>query len=473
MQAAGAVTGITRITNTDPRREFAYHDPVRIVLINPPWMYKRLYTHGIYPPYGLLMVATLLERAGHDVRLLDANADDLDDAGIHAAIEAADPEALGVTVFTDTFAFVERLGPWFRKTFPGRPFVLGGPLVSGAPEVVLTASRAHVATISEAFESGPRLFRALERGEPLDAIPGLAIRDEDGTIRRTGPTPAAESLDALPLPSWEMLPVRRYIEGVPSPFFKKRRLRRYLSTITTLGCPWHCSFCQVPSLFEGVRARSPASVAAEIAGYRETYGIESMYFRDDILFRPARIAEALAEAVPGLGWSCLLRADMMSESVVQRMKDGGCAEIRVGFESGDDLVLERANKRTEVSQNLASIAVCRKVGVDLSGFLIVGLPGETVESLHATERFVRETGVRASVHFPLPLPGTALYDEGRQSGHIPDPAALLRAFSEPQLPGVVLQPPPVNYTDLAPELLVEWAERIAEAGRAADADEPA
>ncbi|MSP90619.1 MAG: radical SAM protein [Myxococcales bacterium] len=438
---------------------------MRIALINPPWMYKRLYTHGIYPPYGILMVGTVLQRAGHEVRIIDANAHDLDDAAVHAELARFDPHALGITVFTDSFDYIARTGPWWHQAFPGRPLVIGGPLVSGAPGPCLAASGADVATLGEAFESAPLLFAALERGDPLDAIPGLAIARPGQPIVRTGPTPTSASLDALPLPDWELLDVERYLASNDDPYFRDRRLQRYLSIITTLGCPWRCTFCQVPTLFEGVRKRSPASVAAEVAGYRERYGIESMYFRDDILFRPEQIGAALQAQVPGMRWSCLLRADMMTDDRVGRMRDGGCAEIRVGFESGDDLVLATANKKTEVSDNVRCIEVCRRQGVQLSGFLIVGLPGETEQSLRATERFVADNGVRVSVHFPLPLPGTVLFDQGRRDGLIPDEAALLRNFSLPQLPGMVLQAPPVNYTDLSNETLVAWAMRIAEAGR--------
>jgi len=428
-------------------------------------MYKRLYTHGIYPPYGLLMVGTQLALDGHEVTIVDANARDLDDPALREEIRALDPDVLGITVFTDGFDFVERTGPWWRSAFPGRPLVLGGPLVSGAPEVVLRGAQAHVAVINEGFVSVPMLFRVLAEGRDPRSVPGLLVAGDDGRVTHTGPTPVWDDLDTLPLPVWELLDVRRYIEANDGGFFAKKRLRRYLSTITTLGCPWRCSFCQVPNLFEGVRQRSPESVATEIAGYRERHDIESMYFRDDILFRPGRIAEALAERVPGLRWSCLIRADMATEPLLRRMHQGGCAEIRVGFESGDDLVLANANKKTEVSDNLRCLALAAKVGIEVSGFLIVGLPGETETSLAATERFLRETGVRASVHFPLPLPSTPLFDQGVAEGRIPDTAWLLRRFSEPQLPGVVLQPPPVNYTDLAGDVLVGWAERIAEAGR--------
>jgi radical SAM superfamily enzyme YgiQ (UPF0313 family) len=438
---------------------------MRIALVNPPWMYKRLYTHGIYPPYGLLMVATVLQRAGHEVRLFDANARDLDDDVLRNEIITFDPHALGVTVFTDGFDFIERTGPWWKALFPDRPFVIGGPLVSGAPATCVQSSHADVGTLGEASESAPRLFAALERGQPLQSIPGLALRMADGSVHVTGPTPAAASLDALPLPDWELLDVRRYVEGNSDPYFRDRRLNRYLSTITTLGCPFRCTFCQVPSLYEGVRKRSPESVAAEVAGYVERYGIAAMYFRDDILFRPEAIGAAIQKQTPGLRWSCLLRADMMTDARVGQMRDGGCAEIRVGFESGDDLVLAQANKRTEVVDNVHCIEVCRRQGVQISGFLIVGLPGETEASLAATERFVRDTGVRVSVHFPLPLPGTELFAQGKRDGLIPDEAALLRAFSEPQLPGMVLQPPPVNYSQLPEDVLVAWAMRIAEAGR--------
>jgi len=442
---------------------------MRIALINPPWMYKRLYTHSIYPPYGVLMIATVLKKQGHEVHFIDANQREMDDAAIQEELGRINPEVLGITVFTDTFAFVERMGPWFRKNFPEGHLVLGGPLVSGAPKELLEAGKAQVAVVNDGFLSTPNLMEALEKKAPLAEVEGLMLRSDDGQFTDTGPAPIMDDMDALPEPDWSFLNVDAYLEGSHASYFKKKRLQRYLSIITTLGCPYRCTFCQVPYLFDGVRRRSPQSVADEIKGYQDKYQIESMYFRDDILFRPDQIATALGETVPGLKWSCLLRADMMKESTVQRMKDGGCAEIRVGLESGHDLVLEQANKKTAVEDNLKCIEVASKVGMELSGFMIVGLPGETEESLKTTERFVRDTGVRVSVHFPLPLPGTPLYNTGREEALITDPSALMRRFSEPQLPGTVLQPPAVNYTDLPGDVLVDWAMRIAEVGRGQDA----
>jgi hypothetical protein len=140
-------------------------------------------------------------------------------------------------------------------------------------------------------------------------------------------------------------------------------------------------------------------------------------------------------------------------------------EIRVGFESGDDVVLDGANKKTTVDDNVRCVEAGRRSGIDVAGFLIVGLPGETEESLANTLRFVAENRVRASVHFPIPLPSTPLCDEALRRGLVRDLADLLRRFAEPQLPGQVLQPPVVNFTDLPGEVLVGWAMKIAEAAR--------
>ena len=206
-------------------------------------------------------------------------------------------------------------------------------------------------------------------------------------------------------------------------------------------------------------------MVAELQRYKERYAVESMYFRDDILFRPDKIGHAFAEADLGLLWSCLLRADMMKPRTLQAMKEGGCAQIRVGLESGDDAVLELSGKQTDVDANARCLHNAREAGIDVSGFLIVGLPGETERSLAGTLKFVRDNDVRASVHFPLPLPGTPLFLDAVEGGLIADTADLLRRFSDPQLPGRVLQPPAVNFTALPPTELVEWATRIAEAAR--------
>ena len=438
---------------------------MKVLLVNPPWVYKRLYTHGIYPAYGLLMIATILKEHGHDVEILDANALDIELDGVCEHLARTDWDVLGLTTFTDTFAFAEGLGAWRHEHFPDRPLVLGGPLVSSAPEVVLQAAKADVACLDEAFVTAPALFAALEAGTALSEVPGLLYRNGDGGLHRSGRAPQWEPLDDLPLPDWELLDVELYLEGGPPSYQRMAKLPRYLSTITTLGCPYKCTFCQVPVMFEGVRSRSPASMVAELALYKERYAVESMYFRDDILFRPEKIGNAFADAALDLQWSCLLRADMMKPRTLKAMKDGGCAQIRVGLESGDDEVLERSKKQTDADDNARCLHNARQAGIDVSGFLIVGLPGETERSLAGTLKFVHDNDVRASVHFPLPLPGTPLFFDALGAGLISDTADLLRRFSEPQLPGRVLQPPPVNFTDLPPAELVDWATRIADAAR--------
>jgi anaerobic magnesium-protoporphyrin IX monomethyl ester cyclase len=439
---------------------------MRVLLLNPPWAYKLLYTHGIYPPYGLLMVGTLLKEAGFDVSILDANAEGIELPELKARMEAEpDWDVLGITTFTDTFAFCEDFGPWCKARWPERPLVLGGPLVSGAPELVSTAAQADVAALDEAYTSVVPMMRALADGAGLDEVAGLLISDGVGGFRRTGRAAAAPDLDALPWPDWELLDVEAYLRGGPGSFQRKRRLPRYLSIITSLGCPYRCTFCQVPNLFEGLRLREPARVAAELASYRDRWDVRSMYFRDDILFRPRKLAHAFEEAELGLEWSCLLRADMFTAETLRAMKAGGCAQIRVGFESGSDEVLDAMAKQTTVQDNVRCIELAAQAGIDLSGFLIVGLPGETERSLAATLDFVQRNGARASVHFPLPLPATPLFDQARADGRIPDVAGLLRRFSAPQLPGQVLQPPPINFTALPDEVLLGWAGRIAEAAR--------
>lgn len=438
---------------------------MKVVLVNPPWVYKRLYTHGIYPAYGLLMIATILEEHGHDVELLDANALDIELDEVCERLSRSQWDVLGLTTFTDTFTFAEALGGWRAKHFPDRPLVLGGPLVSSAPEVVLEAAQADIACLDEAFHSAPALFAALQSGSDLADIPGLLYRNGDGGLHRTGKAAQWEPLDDLPLPNWELLDVQLYLEGGPPSYQVKQRLPRYLSTITTLGCPYKCTFCQVPVMFDGVRSRSPQSMVAELHSYKERYAVESMYFRDDILFRPEKIGRAFAEADLGLIWSCLLRADMMKPRTLKAMKEGGCAQIRVGLESGDDVVLERSQKQTDAADNARCLHDAREAGIDVSGFLIVGLPGESERSLAGTLKFVRDNDVRASVHFPLPLPGTPLFFDALKQGLVADTADLLRRFSEPQLPGQVLQPPAVNFTDLPPAELVRWASEIAEAAR--------
>ena len=232
--------------------------------------------------------------------------------------------------------------------------------------------------LSEGEERLPKLLKAIDADKGFEDIDGLCYR-VDGEWRVQPHTGIGiEDLDTLPWPDYSDFDMSRYLNWTQryTQNFQFQQLPVGLM-MTSRGCPYKCTFCQVPVMFDGVRLRSPDSLVKELALYKEEYAVESMYFRDDILFRPEKLAKAFAEASLDLKWSCLLRADMMTKRTLEAMREGGCAQIRVGFESGDDAVLDEMKKQTTVNDNARCIHLAREAGIDISGFLIVGLPGET------------------------------------------------------------------------------------------------
>lgn len=347
-------------------------------------------------------------------RLLDAPADGLSVA--QTLDIAREYELVIMHTSTPSFPADARFAELIKERAPGALVGMVGAKVMVDPGPSLQASSAIDFVAREEFDY---TCRDLAEGQPLADIAGISWRDAGGGIHHNPPREMIEDMDALPFvaPIYKRdLNLRNYFIGYLN--------YPYVSLYTGRGCRSRCSFCLWPQTVGGhrYRIRSPASVLEEVRWIRENMPeVKEIMFDDDTFtdFRPR--AEEIARGLGELGvtWSCNAKANV-PYSTLKVMKENGLRLLLVGYESGDDQILLNIKKglRTDIARRFA--ADCRELGITVHGTFILGLPGETRETIAKSIAFAKEINPHTiQVSLAAPYPGTKLYEQALENEWIP------------------------------------------------------
>ena len=252
-------------------------------------------------------------------------------------------------------------------------------------------------------------------GRPLGEIDGLSYWKE-GKVVHNPERAMIQDMDSLP---WVVDVYKRdlQIEKYSIGYLKEP----YVSLYTGRGCPAQCTFCLWPQTIGGhkYRVRSPENVAAEMAHAQKLFPQAQEFFFDDDTFtanlpRAREIAQKLKPL--GLTWSCNSRANVNYETI-KLMKDCGLRLFLVGYESGNQQILDRIKKGIDIEEAKGFTRACKELGVVIHGTFILGLPVETKQTIEETIRYAMELDVFSiQVSLAAPYPGTELYEMARQNG---------------------------------------------------------
>jgi hopanoid biosynthesis associated radical SAM protein HpnJ len=265
-------------------------------------------------------------------------------------------------------------------------------------------------------------------GRPLEEIDGLSYR-ENGRIVHTKDRPVPEDMDALPHVTdvyARDLRVEDYQVG--------EALYPYLSFYTGRGCRSRCTFCLWPQTIEGhrFRVRSPEHVAAEVREGLDYFPqLREFFFDDDTLTDDIPHVEGIARLIGpmlaerNMTWSCNAKGNVRRKTL-EILKDNRMRLLTVGFESGNQQILNNIRKGMKVTRYRQFAEDCHELGVKMHGCFILGLPGETHETIRETMRFAREIDPHTiQVSIPAPYPGTFLYEQARKEGWLRDESGEL------------------------------------------------
>ncbi len=331
-------------------------------------------------PLGLASVAMSTRKAGHEVEFLDLMTED-DFHGIIAKTMAGfSPDVVGISVRNIDDQDMENpnflLEPVKKiiegcRSLSNVPIVLGGAGYSIYPEAALEYLDADMGIQGEGEVAFPVLLDRIRRGADLSETPGLYLPGRG----LQGARQIANNLDALPFPE----------DHLWSPSSTAKDEEFWLPFQTRRGCPLNCSYCSTATI-EGknMRKRSPALVAQEIVKHADK-GYDRFYFVDNTFNLPSSYAKEICRQLIAAGldisWRCILYPWKVDEALVKLMARAGCKIVALGFESGCERILQAMNKRFRPGGVQRISEVLADYGIERMGFLLLGGPGETKESV--------------------------------------------------------------------------------------------
>jgi hopanoid biosynthesis associated radical SAM protein HpnJ len=357
-------------------------------------------------PTWLAQPAALVEGS----RLVDAPPHDLSPDDVLGI--AADYELVILHTSSPTLPGDTRLAEAIKSRSPDTRVVFVGAHAAVLPEATLAATEAIDAVARREFD-----FTCVDlaRGLPYDRIPGLSYR-HDGRVRHNPDRELIRDFDALP----SVFDVyRRDLD--PSRYWIGYLKHPYVSHYTGRGCPAQCTFCLWPQTVGGhaYRAKTPDAVAAEMAHAHALFPEAREFFFDDDTFTAiAPRARAVAERIGHLGltWSCNARANVSRETLAA-MRDNGLRLLLVGYESGNQQILDGIKKGVRLEEARRFTRDCKDLGIAIHGTFILGLPGETPETIRQTIDFAREIDPESiQVSLAAPYPGTELHRQAVENG---------------------------------------------------------
>ena len=370
---------------------------MRVLLINP--FYPISETPS--PPLGLAFLAGALERAGNDVKILDCVVFPYSRDVLAALMREFKPHLAGATAVTMTVDHALEVLDQVKGLDPSVTTVIGGPHASfRAAEILQSCDQVDVVACGEGEETIVALARALENETPWRHVPGIAFRDGRRTRKTVLPTLA--DLDELAPPARHLIPLGRY-----------RALGMPVSMTTSRGCPFKCIFCVGRKMVGAtVRYRDPIRVVDEMQ-HLNTLGFHQINLADDLFTANKRHCLAVCEEILKRGlevpWTSFARVDTVSRQTLEKMHRAGCTTVSFGVESGSPEMLRRIKKGITLDQVIQAVQLCLDCGIAPHTSFILGLPGETPETLAQTLAFgerLKAMGVNHGFHILAPFPGT-------------------------------------------------------------------
>lgn len=372
-----------------------------------------MYVYPFEPPLGLATLKAVLDR-DYRVELIDQQGLMLDDAKVIDRLKNCRPKVIGLTSMTSTFPKVCRLAENIRKELPNSLLIAGGVHPTVCPEETLKHSAIDVVFRGEAELTLPKFMAALLKGN-WQTVEGIGYI-QSGRVMLTKMPALIKDLDTLPPPDYSAFPTHNYMA-----YNEHLRGIKGISMLVSRGCPYECAFCAVKATMgRGWRAKSPALVVKEIKNLYEEFGIAGVWFKDSIFNMNKtwfmEFCNLLIQAGVPVEWQFNTRVDLLDEESLHLAKAAGLTQIDLGIESGSPHTLARLKKKTTVQQIISGVQLAKRF-VQVSGFFMIGAPGETMEDIEMTFSLAKELKLdRCSWSIYNPLPGSEFYGELVQEG---------------------------------------------------------
>ena len=420
---------------------------MRILLINPFYPISEPPS----PPLGLAYLAAVLAEAGVEVKVLDLVVFPYSRAMLQKELDEFKPRMVGLTAVSMTVDSAMDVIRDIKRLNSTIITVMGGPHVTFCAADTLKAhSELDIIVLGEGERTIVDLSRAMDKDRNWSSVKGIAFRRES-EICYTAPRDPITDLDLLPEPARELLPLGRY-----------RALGMPISLTTSRGCPYKCIFCVGRKMVgPKVRYRNPGKVVNEMADLNKL-NFHQINIADDLFTANRKHCLAVCDEILRRGlkltWTSFARVDTVSEELLIRMKEAGCSAVSFGVESGNPTILKTIKKGITREQVVAAVNMCRQAGVLPHASFILGLPGETPQTIRETMEFgeqLKDLGLSYGFHLLAPFPGTAIRDESTQYGI----RILTDDWSQYHANRAIVETPAVNRQTLN-KIVIDWEDEF-------------
>lgn len=385
----------------------------KILLVRPALFGFQKSFSGVSPPLGLAYIGAILEKNGFEVKILDLEVEPMDKEEYKKFLRGEKPDLVGFTAWITNFYIAKQVINFTKEILPSTLTVLGGPAMSNFKERILKkVSGLDIGIYGE----GDYTFLEVAEGRKINSIQGIMYR-ENNIIKINPPRPLIKNLDNLPWPARHLLNMERYAQPKNLP----------LTILTSRGCPYQCTFCTTFQVYgRGWRGRSIKDVVNEIEFILKRYSHlsedKTIHIIDDLFApTPERIIDFCNEILNRnlkLGFSIWgMRSDLLNKKLVKLLKKAGCKSVFLGIETGSQKVLDSTQKKIKVSQTEKSVRMLKDYGIRVNGNVMIGNIGENYHTSLKTLDFVKKLDLDfLSFNFPLPTPGTPLYEAVKRNG---------------------------------------------------------
>ena len=357
--------------------------------------------YNICSPLGVLYLAAVAEKLGHQVRVLDLRLYPKPKQIGRLLVDslAWKPDVVGlsaITPFADTLATV---GRFYRRRLSDALVLAGGPHGSTDNEDILTNELVHACVHGEGERVFQHLLELREQGKDFREARGISYLADDKVIENP-PAPLIENLDEISLPAWHLIDFKPYRAFLNMSSFS----RSSATMFTSRGCPYHCIYCH--NFFgKAFRARSPENVLSEVELLRNRYGMKNIEFVDDIFNldreRAALILQGIAERFPdvSIAFPNGLRGDLLDEDMIRLLKKARTWHVSIAVETASERLQKMLKKNINLEKMRETARLLRKHKIFTRGFFMIGFPTETREEIERTARYFIESDINYGLFF--------------------------------------------------------------------------
>jgi radical SAM superfamily enzyme YgiQ (UPF0313 family) len=382
----------------------------KVLLVNLPFekIYEQTSLKGVAPstpPLGLACIGGSLLKNGHEVKLFDFNIYGMEE--FLRILEDFTPDFVGITFVTPLIREAQKISELVKKINKKIIIVGGGPHCSSFPESAVKEASLDIGVIGE----GDIVINEIVSGKDPQQIKGIAYKKGDEIITNERDK-FINDLDSLPFPAYSLYEKEKY--KVPPAIARKNPVAW---VETSRGCVFGCIYCNKSCFGKTFRVKSPERIVEEFAKVKKM-GFREIHLTDDgfttNIKRAKKICDLLIESKVNIGWSTItgIRVDRVDFELLRKMRQAGCYRVYFGIESGNQKILNNIKKGITLEQIRQAVESAKKAKLEVAGYFMIGLPGETEETMKDTIRLAKLLDLDlAKISITIPLPATEIFNE--------------------------------------------------------------